>query len=255
MNTMLHQVADGVWVRQSAWVWSNAIVVRGEGGLVLVDPGIDGSELNELADDLGGLGVPVVAGFSTHPHWDHLLWHPRFGDVPRYATSAGAHAASQARERGQQMAAQSAPGIPVELFGLVAPLPVGGGPVPGEIVEHQAHAIGHAAVLLADRGVLLAGDMLSDVLIPLFDPRRPGQVGAYQAALDRLGEAAGHVDVLVPGHGAVAEGPEVAARLAADHAYIDALRRGEEPVDARLAQDWLSGIHQANLEQARSSTG
>src|SRR6516162_5011738 len=46
MSTMLNQVADGVWVRQSAWVWSNAMAVRGEGGLVLVDPGIDGSELN-----------------------------------------------------------------------------------------------------------------------------------------------------------------------------------------------------------------
>jgi len=160
---MLNQVADGVWVRQSAWVWSNAIVVRGEGGLVLVDP--------------------------------------------------------------------------------------------GEIVEHQAHAIGHAAVLLADRGVLLAGDMLSDVLIPLLDPRRPDQVAAYETALDRLGEAARHVDILVPGHGAVAEGPEVAARLAADHAYIDALRRGEEPADARLGQDWLSRIHQSNLEQARHSSG
>src|SRR6266496_5406588 len=76
MNTMLHQVADGVWVRQSAWVWSNAIAVRGEGGLILVDPGIDGSDLNQLADDLDRLGIPVVAGFSTHPHWDHLLWHP-----------------------------------------------------------------------------------------------------------------------------------------------------------------------------------
>jgi len=255
MNTMLNQVADGVWVRQSAWVWSNAIAVRGEGGLILVDPGIDGPELNQLADDLDGLGLPVVAGFSTHPHWDHLLWHPRFGDVPRYATPAGAHAASEARERGQKMAAESASGIPLELFGLVTPLPADGGPVPGEIVEHQAHAIGHAAVLLADRGVLLAGDMLSDVLIPLFDPRRPDQVSAYEAALDRLGEAARRVDVLVPGHGAVAEGPEVAARLAADHAYIDALRRGEEPADARLSQDWLSGIHQSNLEQARSSTG
>jgi Zn-dependent hydrolases, including glyoxylases len=102
MNTMLNQVADGVWVRQSAWVWSNAIAVRGEGGLILVDPGIDGSELNQLADDLDRLGLPVVAGFSTHPHWDHLLWHPRFGDVPRYATPAGAHAASEARERGQR---------------------------------------------------------------------------------------------------------------------------------------------------------
>jgi glyoxylase-like metal-dependent hydrolase (beta-lactamase superfamily II) len=73
---MLTQVADGVWVRQSAWVWTNSIVVRGEDGLILVDPGIDGSELNQLADDLDRLGVPVVAGFCTHPHWDHLLGMP-----------------------------------------------------------------------------------------------------------------------------------------------------------------------------------
>lgn len=74
------------------------------------------------------------------------------------------------------MATESASGIPLELIGLLTPLPADGGPVPGEIVEHQAHAIGHAAVLLADRGVLLAGDMLSDVLIPLLDPRRPDKV-------------------------------------------------------------------------------
>jgi glyoxylase-like metal-dependent hydrolase (beta-lactamase superfamily II) len=249
---MLTQVADGVWVRQSAWVWTNSIVVRGEAGLILVDPGIDGSELDQLADDLDRLGIPVVAGFSTHPHWDHLLWHFRFGDVPRYATRAGAQAATQARERAQAMAAESASGIPLELIGLVTPLPPDGDPVPGEILEHEAHAIGHAAVLLADRGVMLAGDMLSDVLIPLLDDRRRDQVGAYETALDRLGEAARHVDVVVPGHGAVAEGPEVAARLGADRAYIDALRRGEEPFDERLAAaDWLSGPHQSNLNQAR----
>src|SRR6202020_721144 len=138
---MLTHVADGVWVRQSAWVWTNSIVVRGEDGLILVDPGIDGSELNQLADDLDGLGVPVIAGFSTHPHWDHLLWHPRFGDVPRYATQAGAHAASEARERAQAMAAESAAGIPLELIALLTPLPPKDGePMPGEIIEHQAHA-------------------------------------------------------------------------------------------------------------------
>src|SRR6476659_753606 len=185
----------------------------------------------------------------------NLLWRPRFGDAPRYAAPAGAHTASEARERAQTMAAQSASRVPLELIGLVTPLPAGGGPVPGAVIEHQAHAIGHAAVLLADRGVLLAGDMLSDVLIPLLDPRRPDQVGAYETALDQLGEAARHVEVLVPGHGAVAEGPEVAARLAADHAYIDALRRGEDPVDARLDQEWLAGPHRSNLEQARHSSG
>jgi hypothetical protein len=67
------------------------------------------------------------------------------------------------------MAAESASDIPLELIGLV---------------------------------VLLAGDMLSDVLIPLLDPRRLDQVGAYETALDRLGKAARHVDV--HGHGAVA---------------------------------------------------
>lgn len=248
---MLKQVAEGVWVRRSEWVSSNTVVVRGEDGLVLVDPGIDGSDLNQLADDLDRLGAPVLAGFSTHPHWDHLLWHPRFGDAPRYATPAAARAASEGRERGQSMAAQSASGIPLELLGLVTPLPADGGPVPGEIIEHQAHAVGHAALLLADRGVLIAGDMLSDVLIPLLDPRRPDQLGVYERALDRLGEAAEHVDVLIPGHGAVARGAEIAARLAADHAYIEALRLGEEPDDARLSQDWLAGPHRSNLELAR----
>ena len=248
----LNQVADGVWVRQSEWVWTNSIVVRGDDGLILVDPGIEGPELDQFADDLDRLGIPVVAGFSTHPHWDHLLWHARFGDVPRYATAAGAHVAGETREQQQEGAAEEASGVPLELIALVTALPADGGPVPGEIIEHRAHAVGHAAILLADRGVLLAGDMLSDVLIPLLDARQDDQVGAYETALDRLGEAARQVDVVVPGHGAVGEGPEIAARLAADRAYIDALRRDAEPADERLAAaDWLSGPHQSNVKQAR----
>ena len=249
---MLTRVADGVWVRQSEWVWTNSIVVHAQDGLILVDPGIEGLELDELADDLDPLGLPVVAGFSTHPHWDHLLWHPRFGDVPRYATVAGAQFAGETVELQKRGAAEEASGVPLELIALVTPLPADGGPVPGEIIEHQAHAPGHAAVLLADRGVLLAGDMLSDILIPILDSRQSDQLSAYETALDRLGEAAERVDVAIPGHGSVAEGPEVAARIAADRAYIDTLRRGDEPVDARMEEhDWLSGIHESNLKQVR----
>jgi hypothetical protein len=46
----------------------------------------------------------------------------------------------------------------------------------------------------------------------------------------------------------------VAAHLTADHAYINALQRGEEPVDARLGPeaDWLLGPHQSNFEHARA---
>lgn len=114
-------MADGVWVRQSEWVWANSIVVRGEEGLIVVDPGIHGAELERLADDIDGLGVPVVAGFSTHPHFDHLLWHSRFGDVPRYAAPTCAQIATEARERARAMAAESAEDVAL----VTAPSPKG----------------------------------------------------------------------------------------------------------------------------------
>ena len=49
-----------------------------------------GGELACLANDIRELGQPVVAGFSTHPHWDHLLW------------DAGLGAAAAAREFEEQ---------------------------------------------------------------------------------------------------------------------------------------------------------
>ena len=105
----LNQVADGVWVRQSEWVWTNSIVVRAEDGLILVDPGIDGSELNQLADDLDRLDIPVVAGFSTHPDWDHLLWHPGSATCPATPPPPPPTFAGQTREQQQAGAAEMAP--------------------------------------------------------------------------------------------------------------------------------------------------
>jgi len=122
------------------WVWSNAVAARGEGVLILVDPGIDRSDLTQLADDLDRLGLSVVSGFSTRSTLGPTL-HPRLGSVPRQTTAASAHTASQARGVGAEMAADSTLGIPLELFGVLTSLPAGGEPVPGELVEHQAHAI------------------------------------------------------------------------------------------------------------------
>lgn len=244
----LTEVADGVWVRQSGWVWTNTTVVRTDDGLVLVDPGIEGAELEEIADDLERLGIPVVAGFSTHPHEDHLLWHPRLGDVPRYATEAGAQLAAKTLAEQREAAAGIAPGVPLELVGLVTPVPADGGPLPGELIEHAGHCIGHAAVLLVDQGVLLAGDMLSDVLLPILDSTQEDQLDAYAAALEELAALADRAEVVVPGHGTVGRGAEVSARLAADRAYIEALRRGNEPTDSRLEEEWMAGIHESNLK-------
>ena len=80
---MLAQVAEGVLVHQSALLENNAVVVQGGAGVLLIDPGITGDEMADLANDLRALGQPVVAGFATHPDWDHVLWHAEFGEAPR----------------------------------------------------------------------------------------------------------------------------------------------------------------------------
>jgi glyoxylase-like metal-dependent hydrolase (beta-lactamase superfamily II) len=84
---MLTQVADGVLVHQSELLQNNAVVVQGRAGVLLIDPGIQGSEMTCLANDVRELGQPVVAGFATHPDWDHVLWHAELGDAPRYGTA------------------------------------------------------------------------------------------------------------------------------------------------------------------------
>ena len=84
---MLRQVAEGVLIHQSEFCQSNAVVVHGRAGVLLIDPGVHGCEMACLANDLGELGQTVAAGFSTHPHWDHLLWHARLGAAPRYGTA------------------------------------------------------------------------------------------------------------------------------------------------------------------------
>src|SRR5690606_26655239 len=122
-----------------------------------------------------------VAGFATHPDWDHVLWHPDLGDVPRYGTRLCRQVMGDLRAdpRWRARAAESLPeeiagDVPLDLFGLIDPLPAGATTIPWdgprvEIVEHLAHAPGHAALLVPGSRTLVAGDMLSDLFVPMLD--------------------------------------------------------------------------------------
>jgi glyoxylase-like metal-dependent hydrolase (beta-lactamase superfamily II) len=262
----VRQVAEGVMVHQSDFLQSNAVVVLGRDGVLLIDPGIEGSEVAALANDLGQLGQPVVAGFSTHPHWDHVLWHAKLGDAPRYATARCAAAIrnllSQADWNAQVAEAlppEIAEDIPLDLFGLIAGLPAEATRIPWDgpevrIIEHQAHAPGHAALVIEERGVLVAGDMLSDVLIPFLNLEAADPIGDYVAALDLLEGAADDVEVLVPGHGSIGGADQLRARIELDRAYVRALRDGSDPADPRLGPtapngEWLPGVHEGQQKQ------
>jgi glyoxylase-like metal-dependent hydrolase (beta-lactamase superfamily II) len=57
---VLIQVAEGVLVHQSNFLQTNAVVVQGRAGVLLIDPGVRGDEMTCLANDLRELGQPVV---------------------------------------------------------------------------------------------------------------------------------------------------------------------------------------------------
>jgi glyoxylase-like metal-dependent hydrolase (beta-lactamase superfamily II) len=264
---VLRRVAEGVLIHQSEFCQSNAVVVQGRAGVLLIDPGVYGYEMAALANDLRELGQPVVAGFSTHPHWDHLLWHARLGVAPRYGTARCA-ATIRVQLSGPHWKDSIAGMVPPDiaeqiswdLFGLITGLPAETARIPWDgpqvrIIEHQAHAPGHAALLIEERGVLVGGDMLSDVLIPMLDLNDTADpTEDYLAALRLLEGAADDVDVLVPGHGSIGGADQVRARIDQDRAYVQALRDAGVPGDPRIGpsaafgKDWLPGVHERQLQ-------
>jgi glyoxylase-like metal-dependent hydrolase (beta-lactamase superfamily II) len=154
-----------------------------------------------------------------------------------------------------------------DLFGRVTGLPAGTTRIPWDgpgvrIIEHRAHAPGHAALLVEERGVLVAGDILSDVLVPILNVAADDPIEDYLAALRLIEAVVGDVQVVVPGHGSVGDVDELRARIGRDRAYLESLRDGRAPDDPRVgpsAKDgwgWVAGLHERQVEHlARRSQG
>lgn len=229
---------------------TSTVVVAADGrSVLLVDPAWLPDDLAALGSSMRSHGFDVVAGFATHAHHDHLLWHPDLGDVPRWASPRTAELAATFRA---ELVAALGPGWPeplVDLLGRVRPAvaaPDGTTSIPllppgldAELLVHDGHCSGHTAVWLPRTRTLLAGDMLSDVELPL--PLDPDDLPAYLAALDRLAPLAARADVVVPGHGS--PGTDAARRLDADRRYLDALLAGQEPDDPRIAHPGMAQVH------------
>jgi glyoxylase-like metal-dependent hydrolase (beta-lactamase superfamily II) len=270
---VLRQVAEGVLTHESEFIQSNTVVVQGRAGVLLIDPGVTGAETACLESDLRALDQPVVAGFSTHPHWDHLLWHAGLGAAPRYGT---ARCAASVRDQmsdpdwrtreAEELPPEIADDVPLDLLGLITGLPAEAPRIPWDgphvrILEHQAHAPGHAALFIEERGVLVAGDMLSDVLIPMLDLNAADPVEDYLAALRLLESVAGDVDAVIPGHGSIGGADQVHTRIDHDRAYVHALRDADGLSDPRIGPsakegwDWVASVHEWQVQRLSEPDG
>jgi hydroxyacylglutathione hydrolase len=250
----LTEIAPGVLVATSSFALTTTTVVAGPaGGCLLIDPGVTVAELAGLAGELAERSLVPVVAWSTHPHWDHVLWSRELGDPPRYAAPAAVTIAETERPGMVDMMENSAPGHDLELFGrlvrLDAPAIPWDGPA-ARLIVHDAHAPGHGAVFLPEAGVLAAGDMCSDVEIPLLDTVADDAFGDYRTGLARLAAVTG-VRQVVPGHGHVGDAGQFRRRLAADSAYLDALALREPFDDPRITEDWMREAHQEHLRYVR----
>jgi hydroxyacylglutathione hydrolase len=240
----LAEVAPGVLVATGEPYTTTTTVVAGDAGRCLViDPAITRADLLGLATELAARGLRPEAGWATHAHWDHLLWCAELGDVPRYAAPAAAAMAARNRTAVIEAAEHEVPGHDGDLVALLLPLDADYIPwhgLPAQVIVHDGHAAGHGAVYLRATGTLVAGDMCSDIEIPLLGDG-PDAIGRYRDGLDRLGSL--DVRTVVPGHGHVGDAAEFRRRLAADVTYLDDLAAGCPSCDARIT-GWLRAEHE-----------
>ena len=114
---------------------------------------------------------------------------PELGDTPRYAAPAAITIAEAQRDDIVNWVQRAVPGHDLSLVGRMRALDASAIPWDGpeaRLIVHDGHAPGHGAVFLPESGVLIAGDMCSDVEIPLLNTVATDPLGDYRTGMERL---------------------------------------------------------------------
>jgi len=257
----LVEVSPGklVWTSE-AFVTITTVVLAGPGSpdCLIIDPAVHVDDLAAFAAALAGRGLRPTIGWSTHPHWDHVLWATSLGpQVPRFGTSGNVTVCEQRRDQLLESVQDSSPGHELDLVARLQPIARAAADLPWSgprtiVIEHLAHARGHGSLHLVDLGVLIAGDMCSDIEIPLLDLDQSDPVGDYRRALDAYSKLE-DLALVIPGHGAPGDLAAFRERVAADRRYLDDLELGRPVADGRLS-GWLVNEHERHVERLRTGS-
>jgi glyoxylase-like metal-dependent hydrolase (beta-lactamase superfamily II) len=247
--------ADVVVVTSRAYQTTCTLVRSGTEAFCIDSP-VFPDELEILPAIAQQAQFEIVGLLATHADWDHLLGGYAFPEAP-----LGAAETSAARLVGEPGTAQrELRAFDDELYvERPKPLSLPGAqqlPVPGHVdIGEQAlelhPAEGHTpdgmAIWIPWARVLVCGDYLSPVEIPMFNPG--GSLSAYLATLTRLEALVELADHVVPGHGGPIEGTRAAAILREDRAYLEALRDDPGSVQLPLARRnaEMRKIHESNV--------
>jgi glyoxylase-like metal-dependent hydrolase (beta-lactamase superfamily II) len=255
----------GVIVARSVkWQTTCTLLHHGDETFI-VDSVVFPDELDALPGILGQAGWGLSGLLATHGDWDHLLARLAFPEAP-----LGVAETTAARLRAEPGVAQRrlreldeddyvVREKPLSL-GSVQALPVPGklelGAAAGgegegaelELIPADGHTADGMAVWAPFARVLVAGDYISPVEIPMIS--EGGSRNAYVATLLRLAPYVEQADWVVPGHGAPIDGQRALAILREDVKYLESLGGDGAPALPLTRRDRVQKqIHAKNLER------
>jgi glyoxylase-like metal-dependent hydrolase (beta-lactamase superfamily II) len=234
-----------VLVATSAVLRANCVIVRGavsqEGEAVateragetfMIDSPVLPDELDALRALVNQAHFPRPSGLlATHGDWDHLLGRLAFPGLALGCAESTALRLKDSPGEAQRELRSFDEHLLIErhrplALGAVQPLPVPGRCAVGdrelEVYAAGGHTRDGMAILIPWTGVLVAGDYLSTVELPILG--EGGGLDAYLATLDRLHPLVANAEQVVPGHGPVLQGARALEVLEEDAAYLRALR-------------------------------
>lgn len=249
----LVEVGDGVhaWVQPDGTWWvNNAGVVVGPDELLVVDTCATADRTARFLEAVAQVSpLPITRAVNTHQHGDHTYGNSL---LPPTTTLIG-HELMREGLRADPVIDGCPPfWDPVPDWGEVerrlpdvtiahsAVVHLGRRAVGIHHPGRPAHTTGDLVVTVPEAGVLFTGDLVFAGLTPLVFM---GSVAGALEALDWL--AAFEADVVVPGHGPVLRGQQIAPVVDALRRYYafvlevadDGIRRGVSPLDASRGVD------------------
>lgn len=251
---------DVVVVVSAVWQTTCTAVRSGDEGFVIDSPVLP-DELEALPALIEQASFPVSGLLATHGDWDHLLGRLAFPESSLGVGEATARRLSDEIGEPQRRLREFDAEFYVEgraPLRLAEPQAL---PTPGrisigsetvnelEVFPADGHTADGVAYWIPWAEVLICGDYLSPVEIPMISADSGGSFEAYRETLLRLTPLVHRAVTVVPGHGSPLSNERALEILTQDLAYVDAVLRGGEAVvlaDGRRSANQKQ-IHERNL--------
>jgi len=230
MSHHIKPITPHLWVRQSSLFLTNAGLFVSEDQGVLIDPCIYPQEIGVWRQFAAANLLHLSHLILTHHHWDHILGPEYYPTLPtiaqaEYVTATGGEHTARVQDYltywfAKEKIERDAPFVvPQPTYTFSERMTVRVGAETLQLVHAPGHSPDQLVIYHAPSRLLWASDILSDVEIPFVSHH----LGAFERTLAML--AQWEIEVLVPGHGQVAQSPqEVEQRVREDREYLGELR-------------------------------